>query len=119
MEELYDANPGLVGTPEDRPVGRSRSLFLRNANVWSHKPTEWLPPRLHDGAGRAIHNPLRAVPAYSDDEGDKNELPSSFCCAFCVKPGQARTGPQPGRVFGMEGGEGAGPGEEAGGMGRQ
>ncbi len=81
--------------PIDRPLERERSLLVPGANVWSHKPSEWLPPRLHDGAGRAIHNPLRAVAAFSDDEGGMNELPGSYCCSFCVRPGQAKTGPQP------------------------
>ncbi|KAG2489298.1 hypothetical protein HYH03_012130 [Edaphochlamys debaryana] len=94
-EDLYDANPGLASVPADRAVGRERSVLVPGANVWSHKPSEWLPPRLHDGAGRAIHNPQRAVAAYSDDEGGLNELPAQFCCAFCVKRGEAKTGPQP------------------------
>ncbi|KAG2449129.1 hypothetical protein HYH02_005877 [Chlamydomonas schloesseri] len=105
VEELYDANPGLAQLlpAADRPAPRERSLLVRGANVWSHKPSEWLPPRLHDGAGRAIHNPMRAVAAYSDDEGGLNELPAVYCCSFCVVSGQARTGPQPQRPGGKQG----------------
>ncbi|GIL54214.1 hypothetical protein Vafri_9786 [Volvox africanus] len=95
VDDLYDVNPGLEDIPEDRPVDRERSVLVPDANVWSHKPSEWLPPRLHDGAGRAIHNPLRAVAAFSDDEGGMNELPAHYCCSFCVRPGLAKTGPQP------------------------
>ncbi|KXZ49494.1 hypothetical protein GPECTOR_21g720 [Gonium pectorale] len=94
VEELYDANPGMESVPADRPMDRERSVLVPDANVWSHKPSEWLPPRLHDGAGRAIHNPLRAVAAFSDDEGNVNELPAQYCCAFCVRRGTAKTGPQ-------------------------
>ncbi|GLI61387.1 hypothetical protein VaNZ11_003755 [Volvox africanus] len=95
VDDLYDVNPGLADIPEDSPLDRERSVLVPDANVWSHKPSEWLPPRLHDGAGRAIHNPLRAVAAFSDDEGGMNELPAHYCCSFCVRPGLAKTGPQP------------------------
>ncbi|PNH08876.1 hypothetical protein TSOC_004525 [Tetrabaena socialis] len=95
VDDLYDANPGLSAWPQDRPVDRERSVMVRGANVWSHKPSEWMPPRLHDGAGRAIHNPARAVPAYSDEEGELLDLPSTYCCSFCVRRGEAKTGPQP------------------------
>ncbi|GLC45958.1 hypothetical protein PLESTF_001110800 [Pleodorina starrii] len=95
VDDLYDANPGLGATaPQpDVPLDRERSVRVAGANVWSHKPSEWLPPRLHDGAGRPIHNPLRAVAAFSDEEGDMNELPSQYCCSFCVRPGLVKTGP--------------------------
>lgn len=96
VDALYEANRGvLAGQAPDAPMPRERTLLLPDVNVWSHKPSEWLPPRLHDGAGRAIHNPLTAVPAFSDEDGEVNELPATFCCAFCVRAGQARTGAPP------------------------
>lgn len=95
VEALYAANRDLHGQPPHEPLPHERSVLLQDVNVWSHKPSELQAPRLHDGAGRAIHDPRVAVPMYTDDEGEKEELPDQFCCAFCVRKGEARTGVPP------------------------
>jgi hypothetical protein len=95
VESLYAANAELHGQAPSEPLPRELSVLVPDANVWSHKPSELSTPRLHDGAGRAIHDPRLAVPMYSDDEGGKEELPDQFCCAFCVRKGEARTGVPP------------------------
>jgi hypothetical protein len=94
------------GSHRDCTTGLVRLALCTSASLQrvSSPAAAWAPCLVHVSgstctptarSGRPLHNPLRAVAAFEDDDGSLIELPGNYCCSFCVRPGLARTTPAP------------------------